>query len=147
MQKIRSKKIREVGQNFVQNRFFTLAFSFVSHWDSRNERAYRVAFTPTGWRKNIFLLLMRHFSKVISPVFSKKNSSFFFLSFFLPFFLPFFLLGASVNGKKFRDQNPKSLIRANVNGKIRSAKSAKNAQTQFYFFIFCTIIFTFKVYL
>ena len=33
------------------------------------------------------------------------------------------------NDKKNRDQNPKSLIRANVNGKIRSAKSAQNAQT------------------
>ena len=33
------------------------------------------------------------------------------------------------NDKKNRDQKPKSLIRANVNGKIRSAKSAQNAQT------------------
>ena len=54
MQKIRSKKIREVGQNFVQKSTFTLAWTFVSHLHSRNERAYRVAFTPTGWRKNFF---------------------------------------------------------------------------------------------
>ena len=33
------------------------------------------------------------------------------------------------NDKKNRDQKPKSLIRANVNAKIQSAKSAQNAQT------------------
>ena len=96
MQKIRSKKNREVGRNFVQNRLFTFAFTFVSRWGSRNERAYRVTFTLTGWWKNIFLLLMRHFLKVISPVFSKKNLFFFFLSFFLPFFLLFSLFSSHV---------------------------------------------------
>ena len=33
------------------------------------------------------------------------------------------------NDKKNRDQKPKSLIRANVNAKIQSAKNAQNAQT------------------
>ena len=128
MQKIRSKKIREVGQNFVQKSTFTLAWSFVSHWDSRNERAYTVAFTPTGWRKNIFLLLMRHFLKVISLVFSKKKT-FFFLSFFSSLFSSLFSSWGKRKWEKNRDQNPKSLIKANVNGKIRGAKSAQNAQT------------------
>ena len=147
MQKIRSKKIREVGQNFVQKSTFTLAWTFVSHWDSRNERAYTVAFTPTGWRKKHFFTPHASlFKGNLAGVFKKK---FFF---FLPFFFSslFSSLFSSWGQRKLgknRDQNQKSLIRANVNGKNRSAKSAKNAQTQFYFSIFCTIIFTFKVYL